>query len=105
MTAAILSPRAQLEQRRAALWIAKDSPASARRFAQAVKDLASRIGDFPESGTKRPDLAAAPFRFALIRGFPYLAVYNAERSPPLIVRIVHGARDLPAVLRDLAERS
>jgi len=37
----------------------------------------------------------------VVRGFPYLVVSNPERRPPSIVRIVHGARDLPEVLKDL----
>jgi len=28
-------------------------------------------------------------------------VYDAGTRPPTIVRVVHGARDLPEVLRDL----
>jgi plasmid stabilization system protein ParE len=30
-----------------------------------------------------------------------LIAYNAENRPPRIVRIVHGARDLPRALRTL----
>jgi len=31
-------------------------------------------------------------------GFPYLLVYDAGTMPPMIVRFVHQARDLPNVL-------
>jgi toxin ParE1/3/4 len=54
------------------------------------------------AGTRRPELATDPYRFAVVRGFPYIAVYDASARPPNIVRIVHGARDLPEVLRDLS---
>jgi len=40
-------------------------------------------------------------RFLAVHGFPYLLVYNADRRPPLIVRVLHGARDLPSLLRGL----
>jgi toxin ParE1/3/4 len=43
----------------------------------------------------------APYRCFLLIGFPYVIIYNAERSPPRMVRILHGTRDLPEVLRDL----
>jgi toxin ParE1/3/4 len=36
-----------------------------------------------------------------LTGFPYVIVYTAARNPPLIVRILHGARDLPEILRGL----
>ena len=49
----------------------------------------------------RPPGTREPYRFLTLTGFPYVIVYNAERRPRLIVRIVHGARDLPSVLREL----
>jgi toxin ParE1/3/4 len=52
-------------------------------------------------GARRPELAPDPYRFAVVRSFPYIVVYNASTRPPSIVRILHGARDLPDVLRDL----
>jgi len=36
-----------------------------------------------------------------LTGFPYVIVYDAGRRPPAIVRILHGARDLPEILRGL----
>ena len=53
------------------------------------------------AGTRRPELAPDPYRFAVVRGFPYIVVYNASMRPPTIVRVLHGARDLPEVLSDL----
>jgi toxin ParE1/3/4 len=35
-----------------------------------------------------------------LTGFPYVIVYNAERRSPLIVRILHAARDLPEALKE-----
>ena len=52
-------------------------------------------------GRSAPDLICEPYRLLPLRGFPYLLVYNPERRPPGIVRIVHGARDLPEILSDL----
>jgi toxin ParE1/3/4 len=101
MKAARLSPRARRDMLEAASWIARDNPAAARALRDAVAEAATRIGDFPLSGHLRPDIAGAPWRFVTLRGFPYVVVYNADRKPPLIVRILHGARDLPELLRDL----
>ena len=53
-------------------------------------------------GTVRPDLTPnAAYRFVVLPGYRYLIAYNAGRNPPRIVRIVHGARDLPRLLQNL----
>jgi toxin ParE1/3/4 len=36
-----------------------------------------------------------------LTGFPYVVVYDAASLPPRIVRILHGARDLPGALEDV----
>ena len=64
----------------------------------AVAAAAQRIGIHKEIGRLRPELAEPPYRFLALTGFPYVIVYNAARTPPLIVRILHGGRDLPAAL-------
>jgi toxin ParE1/3/4 len=96
-----LTPRAMADLRAAVVWIAKDSPMAARGFSSAVVAAAERISKHPLAGVSRPELAPAPYRFCTLGRYPYLVVYNAQRRPPSIVRIVHGARDLPDVLRDL----
>jgi toxin ParE1/3/4 len=96
-----LSRLAQREFNEAARWIASDSPSAARALRDAVQRAAHLIAEHPLIGVSRPDLAPAPFRFLVVRGFPYLAIYDPTTPPPTIVRIVHGARDLPEVLRDL----
>lgn len=82
-------------------WIWSDSPHAARRLRQAIFALTRHLGDHPLVGTRRPELADDPYRFTVVRGFPYVVVYDASTQPPLIMRILHGARDLPEVLSDL----
>jgi toxin ParE1/3/4 len=96
-----LSLDAQADLQDAIDWIWRDSPQAARRLRQAISTLTDHIGDHPLVGTRRPELASDPYRFVVVRGFPYIAVYDASRRPPLIMRVIHGARDLPEVLRDL----
>jgi toxin ParE1/3/4 len=98
VTAATLSRRAQRELDGAPQWIARDNPLAA----QAVLEAAERIGEHPKIGVVRTDLTVTDrYRFVVLSGFSYLVVYAADRNPPVIVRIVHGARDLPRVLRNL----
>jgi len=63
--------------------------------------LAQRLGEFPMMGLERPEIVGSPYRFVSVQGFWHLVVSDAKQSPPLIMRIVHGAQDLPAALHDL----
>lgn len=99
MSKARLSSRARDDLEAATRWIARDNPAAARAFRTAVSRAAVQIAEHPKSGTERPDLAGPPRRFLTLGGFPYVIVYNAATKPPLIIRILHGARDLPTVLK------
>jgi toxin ParE1/3/4 len=101
VSAAIISPRARREVLDAVEWIARDNPASAQALLDAVEKAAERIGARPAIGRTRPALAQGEYRFLTIAGFPYIIVYSTSRSRPVIVRMVHSARDLPRLLRDL----
>jgi len=72
-------------------------------------DLADRIRDEifdgirvvarkPDLGHLRRDLANEPLRFWRVRS--HLIIYRSEARPIQIVRILHGARDVQAVLRE-----
>jgi len=96
---AVLAPRARRDLLAAMRWIARDNPTAARALRDAIVQAAERIGAHRHIGVQRPDLAGEPYRFLALTGFPYVIVYNADRTPPLILRILHGARDLPELLR------
>jgi toxin ParE1/3/4 len=98
---ATLSPAADRDLSDAVRWIAKDNPAAARALRSSVAKAATTIGDFRYAGSVRPEIVDAPYQCFALRGFPCVILYDAERSPPRIMRILHGARDLPEVLRDL----
>jgi toxin ParE1/3/4 len=101
VSAAVFSPRARRDLLAAAQWIAQDSPDAARGLRDAVAAAAENIGAHPQMGVLRPDLTEEPYRFLALTGYSYVIVYNADRKPPLILRVLHGARDLPELLRDL----
>ncbi len=101
MTVAGLSPAARRDLLDAMRWIAPDNPAAASALRGSIMKAASQIGTHNYAGVSRPDLADPPYRFAILTGFPYVIVYNEDRKPPLIMRILHGARDLPELLHDL----
>jgi toxin ParE1/3/4 len=101
VASARLSEPATVDLEEAGRWIAADRPSAALRLRRAVAALARHIGEHPLTGMRRPELADDPLRFAVVSGFPYIIVYDSSRRPPLIVRMIHGARDLPTVLGDL----
>jgi toxin ParE1/3/4 len=98
--AAAFSPRARRELLAATRWIARDNPAAANALLEAVANAGERIARHPKFGRLRPDLIEEPYRFVTLTGFPYVIVYNAERKPPLIVHILHGARNLRQILKN-----
>ena len=101
MTPARLAPAARRDLLEAMQWIARDSPQAAKALRHSFDRAARVIGEHPESGTRRPDFVNLPYRVFSLTGFPYTIIYNADRRPPLIVRVLHGARDMPEVLQSL----
>ncbi|MDE0064875.1 MAG: type II toxin-antitoxin system RelE/ParE family toxin [Gammaproteobacteria bacterium] len=99
MTRAVLSTAAERDILEIAEWIAVENPAAARGFRAALDTIATTLGDHPRIGALKPELAAPPVRFVPLRGYPYIVVYTPDRDPPLILRVLHGARDLPEILR------
>jgi toxin ParE1/3/4 len=98
---ASLTRGAEREVIAAAGWIARDNPAAADAFLNAIDRTAQLIGDHPGIGKVRPALARTEYRFLLLTGFPYIVAYTMRQGRPVIARVVHTARDLPRVLRDL----
>lgn len=101
MKPAMVAPAAKRDLVDAAGWIAKDNPTAARGLRDAVVKASVLIGQHPQVGMVRTDLADERIRFLVLRGYPYILVYAADTTPPRILRVFHGARDLPDLLRDL----
>jgi len=100
LSAAVLSPQSRRDLLEAVRWIASDDPVAAQALRDAVAKASRRIGEPPEIGVARPVLADLPIRFLILTGFPHVIVYDSGRRPALILRVLHGARDLPEVLRN-----
>lgn len=56
----------------------------------------SRLAARPSLGHRREDLAPAPY--LVYRVFRYLIFYRVERNIVFVIRILHAARDIPAIL-------
>jgi plasmid stabilization system protein ParE len=76
-------------------FIARHSPEAADRVEEAVFRACDLLADSPLAGRKREDLTRLSVRFWVVH--PYSN--DPETKPLQIIRILHGARDLPSILR------
>ena len=97
MKAFSLSPLARDDLRGIWQWIAPDNERAADELTAEIKQACEQIAEHPQLGGRRSAWSRKPVRFFLIRTH-YWIVYNPETSPLEILRIIHAARDIPAVL-------
>ena len=86
-------------------YLAATGPAVALAFIDAVEDTRRRIGEQPATGSPRHahELDIPGLRFRPVERFPYL-VFHVEREAELDVwRVLHGAREIPAWMREPCE--
>jgi toxin ParE1/3/4 len=69
---------------------------AADRLRDDLFDAIRHLAQQPHLGHLRRDLAKEPLRFWRVRR--YLIIYRSEKSPVEIVRVLHGARDVRAIL-------
>jgi toxin ParE1/3/4 len=91
------APRAYQDERDIFLTIAADNLSAAERFLGAIYDAEDRLSEFPQLGRSRGDLGPN------IRSWtvePYLIFYVLEPEAVVILRILHGSRDLREALSE-----
>jgi len=80
-------------------FIARDDRDAADRVEAAVFRACDLLADSPLAGRTRNDLTQLPVRFWVLHPYSnYFIVYDPEKKPLQIIRVVHGSRDLPSVL-------
>src|SRR6266446_2377232 len=80
-------------------FINQDNPEAADRVEDAILRACDLLASAPLAGRVRKDLTPLPLRFWVVQPYSmYLIVYDTEKKPLQIIRILHGARDLPSVL-------
>ena len=90
-----LSPEAARDIREIWAYIAADSIKAARRLRLQIFEACQRIAENPGIGHGRADITEKPVLFWPTGS--YLIVY-APRKPVEIVRVLHGARDVPGLM-------
>ena len=86
-----------------AAFIERDSPDAALRFLDSIEDTLAKILAHPRTCPFFANQAGPieGLRRCSVIGFPALSVfYRIDGGVVYVVRVFHGARDLPAVLSD-----
>jgi toxin ParE1/3/4 len=76
------------------LCIGPDNPEAASKLVRAIVSRFPRLASMPEMGRRRDELSEG------LRSFPvsrYVIFYQLTENGIEIIRILHGARDLPAM--------
>lgn len=74
--------------------IARDNPSAANSVLEELLNTLELLAANPEIGQRRDDLQAGA-RAMSIR--PYVIVYRPAEDGVHVIRVVHGARDFPAL--------
>jgi toxin ParE1/3/4 len=102
LTAAVVfSPKSRQDLVDIGDYIAKDSRANARRFVGKLIEQCQRIGTAPLGYAGREDLAPGLRMAGLGR---YVIFFRVLDGTVRVERVLHGARNLPAVLERDSER-
>jgi toxin ParE1/3/4 len=92
----IISPEARADLDDTWAYLAQHSLDAADRFLDEFWDAAQRHARFPSTGRPRNDLRSGLRSFVVGR---HVAFFTPEGGSIRIVRVLHGSRDIPRILR------
>ena len=92
------SPQAQLDILDAALFIAEGDPLASDRFVDSLSKTFDRLATHPLLGQARPEFGPDLRSLAHLQ---HVIFYRPTRRGVHIVRVLHGARDIPPLFEDL----
>lgn len=93
----VVTPLAERDVEAIGDYIAQDNPRRALSFVQELREQCEHIARNPHGYRRRPELGDGLCSCAHGR---YVIFFNANEEEVLIVRVLHGARDLPPLLAD-----
>lgn len=97
-----IRPLATADIDHAAAFLFAEHPTTAGAFLAAVEAAFGLLVEQPGSGSPRHAhlLPGVILRMWPVPGFPHLICYLERADAVEVLRLLHGARDLPAILRD-----
>jgi plasmid stabilization system protein ParE len=94
-----LAPEARQQLEAIGDYIAEDSIGAALKVLDALEESFGVLAENPGIGHTREDLTDRPVKFW--RVFSYLVIYNPASNPLEIISVVHGARDVGQLLKNI----
>lgn len=101
-----LRPLARRDVEEAVERLRRDAgPGTALRFVDDLERALAAVAAHPEAGSPRyaHELDLPGLRHRRLDAFPYLVFYAPGPDGPDVWRVLHGARDVPALLRPPGE--
>jgi plasmid stabilization system protein ParE len=99
MTAYLVTEVAQGDIEEIVATIAEDNAEAAEIIEDRIYETFDLLAQLPGIGHSREDLTTLPVLFHRIMKTSYMAIYT-NGSPITIIRVVHGRRDIMALLKD-----
>lgn len=93
----LITPLAEQDLEAIGDYIAQDNPRRALSFIEELRNQCERIARNPQGYRTRPELGEGLRSCA--HGH-YVIFFEANAQDVLIIRVLHGARDLPNLLAD-----
>jgi len=96
----VFRPIALRDLQRIGHHIAREDATAAHRFRNAIIRRINVLRQFPESARPRPEFGPG------IRTIPigrYIVILRVELPKVIVLRIVHGARDLPRLVKSFRQ--
>jgi len=94
-----LTPEAEDDLLEIWQYIARANPRAADLVEDTIHAACAFLAESPYAGKLRREITPMPVRFWTVSRFPnYVIVYRPETQPLQIIRVLHGQRDLPAIL-------
>lgn len=94
-----LTERAEADVEAIADFLAGDSVDVALKVVLALEDAFGLLASRPGIGHVRQDLTERPLKFWSV--YSYLVVYDPSGDPLTIVAVLHGARNVTEILKEL----
>jgi plasmid stabilization system protein ParE len=95
-----LTDRAEADVQAIAEFKPADSVDAAVKVVLALEDAFTLLASRPGIGHTRDDLTPRPLKFWGV--YSYLVVYDPASQPLTIVAVLHGARNVEQILKELA---
>ena len=95
------TPRALQDLDEIWTYIAEGSLEAANRVESAILSACNSLAGNPLLGSKRIEITPLPVRFWVVTLFPnFTVVYRPDTKPLQVVAVLHGKRDLKALLKE-----